>query len=97
MDRKLSGEKMKFQEAWDRSIIKTVNRPTLSEYATGKERAAEANLDTLMHAMNLRRLEEWKSFADEAVDIIKLHYYGLDKIRQDLRKRLDLAQADSYS
>ncbi len=97
LERKLNSAKMNYQESWDKAIVKTLNRPTLSEYSTGKERAAEANLATLTQVIALRKLEEVKSFADEAVDIIRLHYYGLDKVRQDIRKRLDLAQADAYA
>ncbi len=97
LERKLNSAKMKHQESWDTAIVKTLNRPTLSEYSTGKERAAEANLATLTQAIALRQLEEVKSFADEAVEIIRLHYYGLDKVRQDIRKRLDLAQSDFYA
>ncbi len=97
LDRKLSSVRMKYQESWDTAIVKTLNRPTLSEYSTGKERAAEANLATFTQAIALRQLEEVKSFADEAVEVIRLHYYGLDKVRQDIRKRLDLAQSDSYA
>jgi hypothetical protein len=89
-DRKVAMFKMNYQEQWDRAIVKVNSRPTLNEYATGKEKAAEANLATLEVQRQLRREEELQSFANEAVDVIKLHYYGLDKVRQDLRKRLDL-------
>lgn len=96
-DRKIFVAKMTFQEAWDKAISKVNSRPTLNEYATGKEKAAEANLATLEHARVLRKEEELQSFANEAVDVIRLHYYGLDKIRQDLRKRLDLESNATYS
>ncbi len=96
-DRKIFIAKMSFQDAWDRAIVKVNSRPTLNEYATGKEKAAEANLATLEHARVLRKEEELQSFAAEAVDVIRLHYYGLDKVRQDLRKRLDLEGNAAYS
>lgn len=96
-DRKIFITKMSFQEAWDRAIVKVNSRPTLNEYATGKEKAAEANLATLEYARVLRKEEELQSFAAEAVDVIRLHYYGLDKVRQDLRKRLDLEGNAAYS
>ena len=96
-ERRVAKFRMAHQEKWDRAIVATNKRPTLSEYATGKEKAAEANLATLEEARTLRREEELLSFANEAVDIIRLHYYGLDKIRQDLRKRLDFAQTDLFN
>lgn len=96
-DRKIFVVKMEFQEAWDKAIVKVNSRPTLNEYATGKEKAAEANLATLELSRKLRKEEELQSFAVETVDVIRLHYYGLDKVRQDLRKRLDLESNSAYS
>ncbi len=97
LDRRVASNRMVWQEAWDRSISTPNKRLTLTEYATGKEKAAEANLATLNEARTLRLAEELQSFATEAVDVIRLHYYGLDKIRQDVRKRLDMSQTDYYS
>lgn len=97
LDRRVVKFKMVWQEAWDKAINKVNKRPTLSEYATGKEKASEANLATLNEARRLKQEEEFLSFANEAVDIVRLHYYGLDKIRQDIRKRLDMSQTDYYS
>lgn len=97
LDRQTALIKMQFQEAWDRAISKPNKRLTLSEYATGKEKSAEANLATLDQARTLRQAEELQSFSVEAVDIIRLHYYGLDKVRQDIRKRLDMSQSDYYA
>lgn len=96
-DRKIFVARMAYQEGWDRAIIKVNSRPTLNEYASAKEKAAEANLATLEHARVLRKAEELQSFAAEAADVIRLHYYGLDKVRQDLRKRLDLESNSAYS
>jgi hypothetical protein len=96
-DRKVFALRMTFQEKWDTAILKVAQRPTLGEFATGKERAAEANLATMGIARELRREEETQSYATEAVDVIKLHYYGLDKVRQDLRKRLDLEANTMYT
>lgn len=97
LDRNVAKVKMVWQEAWDRAITKAVKRPTLGEYATGKEKAAEANLATFNEARTLHTAEEAATFANEAVEVIRLHYYGLDKIRQDIRKRLDMSQTDYYS
>lgn len=97
LERRVAKHKMAWQEAWDKAVIEANKRPTLGDYATGKERAAEANLATLMLTRQLRIAEEMLSFANEAVDIIRLHYYGLDKARQDVRKRLDMSQTDYYS
>jgi hypothetical protein len=96
-DRKVFALRMNFQEQWDKAILKVAQRPTLGEYATGKERAAEANLATMGLARDLRKEEETQSFAAEAVEVIKLHYYGLDKVRQDLRKRLDHESNTMYT
>lgn len=93
-DRRTAKARMVWQEKWDTAITKVNNRPSLSEYATGKEKAAEANLATFNEARELRQEEELHSFASEAVDIVRLHYYGLDKVRQDLRKRLDFSQTE---
>jgi hypothetical protein len=97
LDRKIAHLKMVYQEAWDKAIVKVNRRPTLGDFATGKEKAAEANLATLDTARVLRAAEESQSFANEAVDIIRLHYYGLDKLRQDLRKRLDSGQVEYFT
>lgn len=97
VDRRAASARMVWQEAWDRAISKPSKRMTLTEYATGKEKAAEANLAAFNEAHRLRQEEELQSFANEAVDVIRLHYYGLDKIRQDIRKRLDMSQTDYYS
>lgn len=96
-ERRVAKYKMIWQEAWDKAISATNKRPTLGEYATGKEKASEANLATFQEARVLRSEEELLSFANEAVDVIRLHYYGLDKVRQDLRKRLDLSQSDYFN
>lgn len=97
LERRVAKVRMEWQEAWDTAIAKVNKRPSLGEYATGKEKASEANLATLNEARTLRVAEEFLTFAIEAVDVIRLHYYGLDKIRQDIRKRLDMSQTDYYS
>lgn len=94
LDRQKNHLDMVFQEAWDKALLK---KTFGGDFVTGKEKAAEANLATLNEARTLRMLQEDCSFANEAVDIIRLHYYGLDKVRQDVRKRLDMSQTDYYS
>jgi hypothetical protein len=93
LDRQVFAFKLNHQELWDRAISKPSNRVSFSEYATGKEKAAEANLATLNSARDLRKVEDSQAFALEAVEVIRLHYYGLDKVRQDLRKRLEILAA----
>jgi len=95
-DRRVSLFRMQWQEVWDKAIVNAGKRPSFGDYSTGKERAADANLAAFEEARQLNQAEELLSFANEAVDIIRLHYYGLDKIRQDLRKRLDLQQTSYY-
>ena len=97
VDRREAHVRMVWQEAWDRAISSTNKKASFGDYATGKEKAADANLATLNEARTLRSLQEVQSFANEAVDVIRLHYYGLDKVRQDIRKRLDMSQTDYYS
>jgi hypothetical protein len=92
LDRQVSVFKLAHQEKWDRAISAPPKKVTFAEYATGKEKAAGANLATLDSAREVRKLEDSQAYANEAVDVIRLHYYGLDKIRQDLRKRVDLLQ-----
>lgn len=96
LDRKAAHLRMVWQQAWDEALIK--KKPGFGgDFVTGKEKAADANLATFNQTRVLRSLEEDCSFANEAVDVIRLHYYGLDKIRQDVRKRLDMSQTDYYS
>lgn len=97
LDRRETHAKMVWQEAWDRAISAVNKKPSFGDYATGKEKVAEANLATLEEARVLRQVQEVHSFANEAVEVIRLHYYGLDKVRQDIRKRLDMSQTDYYS
>lgn len=97
LDRKTSHARMVWQEVWDKAMSATNSKPKFGEYTTGKEKSAEANLAAFEEARILHRLEETQSFANEAVEIIRLHYYGLDKVRQDIRKRLDMSQTDYYS
>lgn len=94
MDRRVASVRMVYQEKFDKAISNAGKRPTLGEYATGKEKVSEANLAAFNELRELASEETTQSFAGEAVDIIRLHYYGLDKIRQDIRKRLDLQSAD---
>lgn len=96
LDRREAHLRMVWQEAFDRAITKPA-KSFGSEFASGKEKIADANLAAFDEARVLRLMQEDASFANEAVDVIRLHYYGLDKVRQDVRKRLELSQSDHYS
>ena len=96
LDRHEAHVKMVWQEAFDRALTKPA-KAFGSEFASGKEKSAEANLLVFNEARSLRLAQENASFGTEAVDIIRLHYYGLDKVRQDVRKRLDMSQSDYYT
>ncbi len=96
LDRKEFKLKMIWQEAFDRALVKK-SSGFGSDFVTGKEKSAEANLAAFNEARALRLVQEELSFANEAVDVIRLHYYGLDKVRQDIRKRLDESRTDFYS
>ena len=94
LDRRVASAKMVYQEKFDKAISNAGKRPTLGDYATGKEKVSEANLAAFKELRELASEENSQSFANEAVDIIRLHYYGMDKVRQDIRKRLDIQSAD---
>ena len=93
LDRQVSVFEMNHQEKWDKAVSEPSKKVSFTEYATGKEKAAVANLATLDSAREVRKLKDTQALATEAVDVIRLHYYGLDKVRQDLRKRLDMMQS----
>lgn len=96
LDRREAHLRMVWQEAFDRALTKP-SKAFGSEFASGKEKVADANLSAFNEARVLRNMQEDASFGAEAVDVIRLHYYGLDKVRQDIRKRLDMRQDDYYS
>lgn len=96
LDRREAHVRMVWQEAFDKALIKPA-KSFGSEFASSKEKIADANLASFNEARTLRTVQEDASFGTEAVDIIRLHYYGLDKVRQDIRKRLDMSQTDYYS
>lgn len=97
LDRSTTLLRLEYQAKWDSAISGRGKRPTFNDYASGKEKAAEANLATFEEQKKLNAVEQDLAFANEAVDIARLHYYGLDKIRQDVRKRLDSIMSDHYS
>jgi hypothetical protein len=97
LDRKVAHVRMVWQEAYDKALTAPKKVSFGDSFVSGKEKSAEANLATFNEARTLRNLEEDASFANEAVEVIRLHYYGLDKARQDIRKRLDMSQTDYYS
>jgi hypothetical protein len=96
LDRREAHLRMVWQEAFDRALTKP-SKSFGSEFASGKEKSADANLAAFNEARVLRAVQEDASFGTEAVDVIRLHYYGLDKVRQDIRKRLDMRQDDFYT
>jgi hypothetical protein len=96
MDRQEAHVRMTWQEAFDKALTKK-KANFGSDFTTGKEKSAEANLASFNEARTLRMIQEDQSFATEAVDVVRLHYYGLDKARQDIRKRLDMTQTEYYS
>jgi hypothetical protein len=97
LDRKIASAKMVWQEAFDKGLEKVQRKPSFGEFTSSKEKTSAANLEAFEEARVVKQLEEHVSFANEAVEVIRLHYYGLDKVRQDLRKRLDMSQTDYYS
>jgi hypothetical protein len=96
LDRREAHLRMVWQEAFDRALTKP-SKSFGSEFASGKEKAAEANLAAFDHARLLRTVQEDASFGTEAVEIIRLNYYVLYMFRQDVIKRLDMSQSDYYS
>lgn len=97
LDRKVILARLEYQSKWDEAISGKNKRPTFNDFSSGKEKAAEANLATFDLQKGLNAVEQDLSFANEAVEIARLHYYGLDKVRQDIQKRLASLQNEHFS
>lgn len=86
------------QLAWDQHVTSqsALKRPVLTqEYVTGKEKFAEANLATLELQRAERKSLEVLSFAEEALDVIRIIHRGLEGIRQDLLAQIRAIQVES--
>jgi hypothetical protein len=58
------------------------------EFVSAAQLKAEASLDSIEQKRILHRLKKLESMADEAYEIIKTCYWGLDKIRTELLEML---------
>lgn len=74
-------------DAFDRVI--DANRSAVTsrgnEYSSARERAAEANLATLDLIHRARHAAASASICDDAVEVVRLSWRGLDGLRQDLQ------------
>jgi hypothetical protein len=90
--------KATFDDAWDTAAVDRRTAPVRrgDEYATAKERHAEANLATLDLRHSSRAADELAHHCDEAVDVLRLAHRGLDGVRQDILTMLRAAQFESH-
>lgn len=91
--------KDELQQAWDTHVTNpsAIQRRVLTqEYATGKEKFAEANLATLDLQRKERKSAELLSFAEETAEVIRTLHRGLEGIRQDLLAQVRALQVESH-
>lgn len=85
------------EDEWDQAVMNTRSATVVrgSDMIGPRERYANANLATLATRRNARSVAELASVADEAVDVIRVAYRGLDSVRQDLNTVLRTLQFES--
>lgn len=86
------------EAAWDQASVATRRAPAVrgsGEFTGPRERYAEANLATLGQRRSSRQAEEVKSFADEAVEVLRIAQRGLDGARQETLQMLRSLQFES--
>ncbi len=84
-------------DEWDQAVSATRSSPSLrgSDMVGPRERYAEANLTTLSSRREARKVADLASYADEAVDTIRVALRGLGDVRQDLNTVLRALQFES--
>lgn len=71
-------------DRWDVEVRAEGARPMRQgEFVAPREKYANANLETLNEKRDFRAAERLYSFADEAYEVIRTVYRGLDNVRQD--------------
>lgn len=77
---------------YDEAMQKRANTRMI-DYVTADEKRADASLDTLAEKRALHQAKRLENVADEAYDIIKSCYWGLDKIRTELLEMLKVHES----
>lgn len=71
-------------DAWDsQSQVELQRTQRHGEFVAPRERYANSNLETLNQKRDFRAAERLQHCADEAYEVIRLVYRGLDGVRQD--------------
>lgn len=85
-------------ELWDHAVTANRRAPVRpgDEYATAKERHAEANLATLDQRRQARIAADVADFCDECADVLRLTHRGMDTVRQDLAALLRASAFESH-
>lgn len=73
-------------DAWDKAIHGQRTAPVMrgGEYSSAKERHAEANLATMTERIAARNAADLVAVCDEAAEVLRLAWRGMDGARQDL-------------
>lgn len=83
-------------DAWDKAITAQRNTPVRrDDYATGKERHAEANLAVMTDLRAARDAEAVHASCADSVELLRLHHRGLADMRQDVLALLRVFQFES--
>lgn len=85
-------------DRWSQALMDMKSAPSRQrdQYEGPRERYAEADLAVLELKRRLRKSEELLGMADEAVDITKTAFRGLNEIIQDHRTWLRALQFQTY-
>ncbi len=77
-------------DAWDRAAVRLRAAPVQSGdgFSSAKERAAEANLAVLDLRLAARTAATLVDLCDDAVEVIRIVYRGLDSVRFDVGQLL---------
>ena len=87
------------EDSWAQALtdLKGTGSRQRDQYEGPRERYAEADLAVLSDKRTLRKLEELMSVVDEASDVIRVAFRGINDIMNDHRTWLRLIQLQPYS
>ena len=80
------------QVEYDRAMQQRGNT-RVREYVTADEKRADAALDTIAQKRVVHQTNRLQSIADEAYDVVKGCYWGMDKIRTELLEMLKVHES----
>lgn len=85
-------------DAFDQALQAARSGPVMrgGEYVSAKERQAEANLATMSARIAQRNAEDLHMVCEEAVDLLRLTWRGIDGARQDLLTLIRSAAFESH-